>query len=646
VSISLRSNLDSSRIIRLLSNNSQRLGTSYSRLSSGERINSSKDDPSGQNLSDSLRLNSTVKTRARNNVNDGISALEIADSALTQVGTLLSRMAEVAQQGANGVLNSTQRKALDKEYSQLDQEIRRIADTTTFNGIKLLKGEKSADTAVQVSGNVNAAAGALGAAALAVSDDGLYVTFYNAANSTIQQLNTNTGQTTNIAQVSALVDLKASGNGETVIFSSIDNINGLNPSGYTQIFKYDRTNGSISKVTNSQGFDVFTTLEISADGSTVAFSSQTNYTSGSTSSSAGAFAADPDFYVANISTGIINRLGASASGVTFTGAQLSSDGSYVSFASNSNYFGTNADGNQETFVSQTNNLLGGLRQVSNSTGTNQYAAIVLNDGTAYLSSYENLTGSNPSGYGQFFKYNYAGNQLSQITNFTTGVLVSASVSNDGTLLNFSGTVNPTGENSIGTFQAFRLNLQTSQIIQTTNFSSFNSYVNYTSSKDGNSLIYTSADNYGGRNADGSTEIIKINLGSADLNLNIESGNSAKASITAKIGAVNGSLFGLGFGTLTTAQSSRGALETTLNNISNLALAQGKIGAALSRLESANGVLDSEISNLKQANGKIRDVDVAEETANLLRYNILQDTATALLAQANQQPQAALQLLNA
>lgn len=645
MAISLRSNLDSSRIIRLLSNNSQKLGTSYSRLSSGERINSSKDDPAGLNLSDSLRLNSTIKTRARNNVNDGVSALEVADSALTQVGTLLSRMAEVAQQGANGILNSSQRKALDKEYSQLDQEIRRIADTTSFNGIKLLRGEKSNNSATQVSENVNVATGALGSA-LAVSDDGRYVTYYNGSNSNIQQLDTTTGQVTNVAQVALLGDLRASGSGETILFSSIDDINGLNPSGFTQIFKYNRTTGEISKLTNSQGLDTFTSFNISADGSTAVFSSNTNYTSGSTSSSAGAFAADPSIYVANLTSGILQRLEVAATGVTFTGASLSSDGSYLSFASNSNYLGTNADGNQEVFVSQTTNLLGGLRQITTSSTTNQIPALVLNDGTAILSSSSNLTGGNPSNYTQFFKYTYSNNQLSQITNLSAGILISASASFDGSFINFAGTVNPTGENSIGTFQAFRLDLQSSQITQKTNFSSFNSYVSFAPSADGNSLIFTSTDNYNGRNGDGSVEVIKLNLGSADLSLNIESGNSTSASITARIAAVNGSLLGLGFGTLTTAESSRGALESTLQNISNLATARGKIGATLARLQSANGVLDSEISTLKQANGKIRDIDVAEETANLLRYNILQDTATALLAQANQQPQAALELLNA
>lgn len=132
---------------RLASSNSQ-LRTSYEKLSSGLRITRAKDDAAGLAIADSLRADVRIAGVAIRNANDGVSLISIADGALDQVSSVLTRMAELAEQSANGVLSVDQRSALSTEFVALGSEIQRISETTSFNGLKLLSG--GATVALQV----------------------------------------------------------------------------------------------------------------------------------------------------------------------------------------------------------------------------------------------------------------------------------------------------------------------------------------------------------------------------------------------------------------------------------------------------------------------------------------------------------------
>jgi len=116
------------------------LSRTYERLSSGQRINRASDDAAGLAIADNLRAQSRVATVAVRNANDGISTIAIADSALGEIGNVLSRLAELAEQSANGVFSIQQRSALSNEFVALGSEIERIANVTEFNGVKLLSG--------------------------------------------------------------------------------------------------------------------------------------------------------------------------------------------------------------------------------------------------------------------------------------------------------------------------------------------------------------------------------------------------------------------------------------------------------------------------------------------------------------------------
>jgi len=125
---------------RRLGNSTADLQKTFERLSSGLRIVRAADDAAGLAIADSLRADQRIASVAIRNANDGISLVSIADGALSQIGNVLSRQAELAEQSANGVLTSVQRSALQSEFQALGSEIERIAVTTEFNGLRLLSG--------------------------------------------------------------------------------------------------------------------------------------------------------------------------------------------------------------------------------------------------------------------------------------------------------------------------------------------------------------------------------------------------------------------------------------------------------------------------------------------------------------------------
>jgi len=138
--ITLGSNIASLKAQRTLGLSTEQLSRTFERLSSGQRINRASDDAAGLAIADSLKASQRVATVAIRNANDGISTIAIADSALGEIGNVLSRLAELAEQSANGVFSTTQRSALSNEFVALSSEIERIATTTQFNGVTLLSG--------------------------------------------------------------------------------------------------------------------------------------------------------------------------------------------------------------------------------------------------------------------------------------------------------------------------------------------------------------------------------------------------------------------------------------------------------------------------------------------------------------------------
>jgi flagellin len=109
-------------------------------LSSGSRINSGADDAAGLAIADGLNANVTALTQSARNATDGVSLLQVADGAMSQVTTLLNRAVTLATESATGTVNDTQRVALNAEFTSIKSEIDRIGSNTLYNGSQVFGG--------------------------------------------------------------------------------------------------------------------------------------------------------------------------------------------------------------------------------------------------------------------------------------------------------------------------------------------------------------------------------------------------------------------------------------------------------------------------------------------------------------------------
>ncbi|MBL0576282.1 flagellin [Aeromonas caviae] len=140
MSLYINTNVSSLNAQRNMMNSTKSLDTSYTRLASGLRINSAKDDAAGLQISNRLTSQINGLDQGNRNANDGISVAQTAEGAMDEVTSMLQRMRTLAQQSANGSNSKDDRDALQAEYKQLSTEINRIANDTTFGGQKLLAG--------------------------------------------------------------------------------------------------------------------------------------------------------------------------------------------------------------------------------------------------------------------------------------------------------------------------------------------------------------------------------------------------------------------------------------------------------------------------------------------------------------------------
>ncbi|WP_148863256.1 flagellin [Marinobacter fonticola] len=150
----INTNIASLNAQRNLNTSQRDADTALQRLSSGLRINSAKDDAAGLAISERFTSQIRGLDQAVRNANDGISLAQVAEGALDESGEILQRIRELAIQSANSTNSSSDRAALQSEVNQLKQELQRVAETTEFNGLKLLDGSFQAQT-FQVGANEN-----------------------------------------------------------------------------------------------------------------------------------------------------------------------------------------------------------------------------------------------------------------------------------------------------------------------------------------------------------------------------------------------------------------------------------------------------------------------------------------------------------
>jgi len=139
----INTNIQAMAAQRALGNNYQAQNRSLERLSSGTRINRAGDDAAGLAISEKLKANIRSLKQAGRNANDGISLIQTAEGAMSEISNIMIRMRELSIQGASDTIGDTERGFIDKEVQKLKEEINRISASTEFNGRHLLDGSEN-----------------------------------------------------------------------------------------------------------------------------------------------------------------------------------------------------------------------------------------------------------------------------------------------------------------------------------------------------------------------------------------------------------------------------------------------------------------------------------------------------------------------
>ncbi|MBN1806400.1 MAG: hypothetical protein JW837_14220 [Sedimentisphaerales bacterium] len=177
--LAIKNNLMAVNAARHLGMSYDALATSVERLSSGLRINSAKDDAAGLAVRELMRADVAVIQQGSRNAQDGISMLQTMEGAMATIDDALIRMQQLAEQAATGSYSSAQRSIMENEFTEMRQEIDRIAGATTFNGIKMLDnsatvsihfGKLTTDNISIAGSNITSASDGLNITGLTIAD--------------------------------------------------------------------------------------------------------------------------------------------------------------------------------------------------------------------------------------------------------------------------------------------------------------------------------------------------------------------------------------------------------------------------------------------------------------------------------------------
>ena len=196
MALTVRTNVGALSAIKTLNNTQNSLTKSLGRVSSGSRINQAGDDAAGLSVSSRMKSDNVSLKAAMRNTNDGISLIQTTEGSLNEVYNILTRMRELAVQGANDTYSSTDRAQIQIEFNQLRAEISRISTDSNFNRIGVLNSTKTLKFQIGINnasnnqfsidlGTVSASLGALSIASSKVSIGKSTSSFARAAITTI-----------------------------------------------------------------------------------------------------------------------------------------------------------------------------------------------------------------------------------------------------------------------------------------------------------------------------------------------------------------------------------------------------------------------------------------------------------------------------
>jgi flagellin len=637
------------------------LNSTLEQLSSGSRINSGADDPAGLAIANGLQANIAALTQSSSNATDGVGELQVADGALSQVTTLLDRAVTLATESATGTVSNSQRGALDAEYQSIKTEIDSIGSTTNFNG-----GQVFTANTLNVFLSDGSASGSsqIGVTTGTLSSAGLNLGGATAATSTL----TETAGSAAVAATDTLTPGAAFTNGAvagtTLTLTANDAAADTITIGGTTYKIVAALTGAANEVllggTTSQ-----TLLNLKAAVNAAPGGAGVVYGVGTVANAnvsalveAGVSPAGTLTFSANVNGTGGNAIASTVTGSateSFTGATLAGGTAGGTVA---------VGGKTYTFVTALS-LTPTANEVLGGTETNQLAnlALAVNQGTGEGTNYgagttqnANVTAGTPSGTALTFTASTAGTAGNFITGVSStgsfGTLDFAGGANAGTApIATAGDTVTVGGTTYTFVNALSATAVANQVlVEATDAGSLANLANAVNGGTGSGATYSSntVANTNVTAATGSTAagldtitfsaITKGLAGNTIASTTTGSGNNTFAG-TQFTGGAAGSI-----NDLLTQSDAQSALTLIDGAVAAVAALRGNIGSTVNRLQSASNVINNQTQNLTSAENDVTAADIPTAVANLSSYSILEQTGISALAQANQQQQLVLKLL--
>jgi flagellin len=630
----INTNIASLNAQRNLTMSQSGLTTALQRLSSGLRINSAKDDAAGLAISERMTSQINGSNQAARNANDGISLAQTAEGDLAQIGTNLQTMRNLAVQSANATNSTSDRAALDAQYQQLSAENDRIAQTASFNGVKLLDGSFNAQNfqvgANNTSGDQITIAAIASARSAALGGSGTSTATTVTSGVTSAAL-TAGGLTLNGFQVGASTVGAGAGQSADSAFSIAAAINAVSAqSGVTSTANANTVTGSSATVFTAIAANTFSINGISVGA----------VTAGANASGQGANMAAAINAVSGQS-GVTATANATTGALTLTAA----DGRDISIGMvGSAANAATATANKTALLNQTGLTTGTVgTQAVTATPTSTVASGAVSGGAVTVAGTTATTYSlTVDGFSL-----YSGS----VASGATGSVFSGA--SPGATLDTAWTAFAaahTGYSLTGTFSAGTAVITKADGTAITTASTLVTGAGATVS----AVAYAGASFIGTTAAAGpaAAAVVANNSGTITLSSSNSTGITVGGAAVASAGLALGttaptttlSVNSISSANLLTASSSTSSLTAIDGAINTINSSRAALGAYQNRFASAVSSLQTTSENLSAARSRIQDTDFAAETANLTRGQILQQAGTAMLAQANALPNGVLALL--
>ena len=663
MALSVLNNIASLAAQNQLSITQSNLQKSLFQLSSGSRINTGADDAAGLAIADGLHANITALTQSARNANDGVGELQVADGSLAQVTTLLNRAVTLATEAATGTVSDAQRTSLDAEFTAIKAEIDRVGSKTNYNGGQVFTATTLnvflSDAGATSNSTIGVTTGLLSSDGLglggAVASTGALTQAAGAAAIAATDTLTGANWTQSAAAASTLT---VTGGGTQVTANDQVTVGGTT-------YKFVTTLTGVANEVLIGASDTQALLNLKAAINAAPGGAGTAYGIGTTANAnvtAGTATATTLAVTSTINGTAGNTVGSTIVGggsghESWTGATLAGGTAGATVTVGAQTY---------TFVAalSTTPVANEVVASSEATGlTNLKAAVngAAGAGTTYSSNTTantQVTAGTLTGTTLAFAATTAGANGNFIATAATGAVTGSWGS-----LDFTGGVN-TGAAPTATAgdtvtvgsqtYSFVANLNTAPtanqiqvLVGSTNTASLANLANAINGSSGSGVTYaygsSATANTSAKATASATSIAFTALtpGTAGNSINTSaSGSGANTFGAADLaGGTAGSI-----NDLLTQADATAALATISTAIQSVASLRGNIGATVNRLQSAAGVINNQVQNLTGAEDGVRAADIPSTVATLAKYSILEQTGISSLAQANQQQQLVLKLL--